>query len=120
MLKDLEIRGLERLETVQFGMYNFEQAKSVKMEALPELCSFHIANNTLTKTTELTLDALPRLERVDFVGSALSSLQTMSYRNISDPLYAQFCSPDAVECSPLFPSCFKPILSYSNKQCNTQ
>ena len=119
MLKSLEIRGLERLENVQFGAYNFEQARSVKMEELPGLDSFYIANNTLTKTTELTLNALPRLERVDFVGSALSSLQTLSYRNISDALYAQFCSPDAVQCSPLSPSCFKPT-SFSNKQCNTQ
>lgn len=89
------------------------------MEELPGLYSFHIANNTLTKTTKLTLNAVPRLERVDFVGSALSSLQTLSYRNISYLLYAQFCSPYSIHCSPLSPSCFKPT-SFSNKQCNTQ
>lgn len=75
------------------------------IEELSELSSFSIANNTLTKVKEMTLDSLSRLEQLTFVGSALSSLQSMNYRNISESLYAQFCSPNEVVCSPLFPPC---------------
>lgn len=106
LMDTLEIRALPALERVQFGSFNFLQAKNVVFEALPELTSFSIANNTMTKVTEMTLNCIPKLETIESIGSALSHLETLRYRNITDPLYQEWCLSSRTECQELCPFCF--------------